>query len=343
MDGEDPPGKQALARRGTTTPVVDAPVATLGSLLCPSRDRTPRERAGGVSAPPRIDRTRPALLRALSRLAEPDPDPELCELLGLPPPPPADVCTQVFVLESHPFASVHLGPQGMLGGEASDRVAGFWRTLRLDPPPDADRLSRLLDLYAGLGAEELQSAGHRRHAVGSARAALFWEHLASWVPSYLGCVTHIGGAFYRSWATLLVEALAGEACTVPQRAQLPSALSRAAPPCDAGTRQALLDGLLAPVCSGMVVTRAELVQAGSELGLGVRLGERRYTLGALLDQDGPATLRWLASLATQWERRHQELHPDALAGVGEWWAGRARHTAGVLAAASAGATVMTPA
>lgn len=290
-----------------------------------------------MTAPPGADRTRPELLRALSRLAEPTPDPRLCELLGLPAPPPADVHTQVFVIETHPYASVHLGAQGMLGGEAADRVAGFWRTLGLDPPPDADRLTVLLDLYARLGDEELAAGGRRRHAFASARAALFWEHLASWASAYLGAVQRLGDPFYRAWAGLLVDALAAESRTVPERADLPSALAVAPPPWDTGTRSELLDGLLVPVRGGMVVTRADLVRAGRELDLGLRLGERRYTLNAFLDQDGPALLGWLGRLAAQWVLLHEELHPEGLAAVGRWWADRARHTAAVLAGASAAA------
>ena len=37
----------------------------------------------------------------------------------------------------------------MLGGEARDRIAGFWRALGLVPPPEPDHLAVMLGLYAG--------------------------------------------------------------------------------------------------------------------------------------------------------------------------------------------------
>jgi len=279
--------------------------------------------------------TRPELLRALGRLADPAPDHQLCELLGLPAPPPAHVHTEVFLLQSHPYASVHLGADGLMGGEAGARVADFWRTLGFEPPTGADRLSPLLTLYADLGEEELRSDGHRRRALASARGALAWEHLVPWVPTYLGVVVRLGDPFYGAWARLLLEALEVELSTLPERADLPRALAASPPPCDAGTRTALLESLLAPARSGIVVTRADLVEAGRDLGLAVRLGERRYTLGGLLDQDAPATLRWLGRLAAGWGEYHQGLATGPLAPVARWWASRARHTAGALTTAPA--------
>ena len=51
----------------------------------------------------------------------------------------------------------------MLGGEAADRVAGFWRALGREVPGEPDHLSALLGLYAGLAdAEARESAGAGR-------------------------------------------------------------------------------------------------------------------------------------------------------------------------------------
>ena len=59
----------------------------------------------------------------------------------------------------------------------------------------------------------------------------------------------------------------------------------------------------------------------------LRAGERRYVLRALLGQDGVATLAWLA--------QHAERTPAIeFAPIGEYWAGRARSSARLLAAAS---------
>ena len=58
------------------------------------------------------------LFRALAALAE-APGPEhvrLAELLGLPGRPDPVEFTELFVLQLYPYASVYLGPEGMLGG-----------------------------------------------------------------------------------------------------------------------------------------------------------------------------------------------------------------------------------
>lgn len=286
------------------------------------------------------------LCRALATLLGPSPDPGLCRLLELPPPPGPAAHTDVFVLETHPYASVHLGAEGMIGGEAGDRVAGFWRALGAVPPPDADHLVTLLELYAALGAEEEVAAAvrvpateRRLAALASAQAALAWEHLASWVPVHLASVERVGDPFHQAWAGLTADVLAGEVGKCAPRAELPSALALAPPPLDVGSRRGCVDALLAPVRAGMVVTRADLVRAGTHLGVGVRRGERRFTLDALLEQDAPGVLGWLSRLAAEWAELHERWHPGALRPVGQWWAGRARAAATVLeGAASAVAT-----
>ena len=65
--------------------------------------------------------------------------------IGLPAPTPDDY-TDAFVFQLYPYASVYLGAEGMIGGEARDRIAGFWRALRLTPPAEPDHLTALLGL-----------------------------------------------------------------------------------------------------------------------------------------------------------------------------------------------------
>ena len=277
--------------------------------------------------------TRPELVRALAGLAGPSPDPGVCRILGLPAPPGPAAHTDVFVLETHPYASVHLGAEGMIGGEAGDRVAGYWRAIGTVPPAEPDHLCTLLDLYAGLGAEELAlpRSDRRRAAITSARGALLWEHLASWVPVHLAAVDRVGGTFHRAWAGLAADVVVAEADTLPPRDELPSALTLGPPPLAMTSRRELVDGLLAPVRSGMVITRADLVRAGRDLGLAVRRAERRFALEGLFDQDPAGVLAWCAAFAAEWSVLHRRWHPGALEGVGRWWAGRARAAADVLA------------
>ena len=57
------------------------------------------------------------------------------QALGLPIPTPASY-TDVFVLNCPPYASTYLGPEGGIGGDAADRVAGFWRAIAVSPPAE---------------------------------------------------------------------------------------------------------------------------------------------------------------------------------------------------------------
>lgn len=281
-----------------------------------------------------IATTRPDLVRALGDAVMAPLHVEAARVLGLPPPPAMAAHTEVFVLEIHPYASVHLGAEGMIGGEAGDRVAGFWRALDLAPPAEADHLAVLLGLYARLGSEELglpPAQGRRRAAVASARAALLWEHLAPWVPAHLAAVTRVGGAFHRGWARLTGRVLHAEAAAQPERSELPSALVSAPPVVTLGSRRDLVEGVLAPACSGMVVTRADLVRLGGDLGLGVRPGERRFVLDVLLDNTPAGVLAGLAAMAQEWAELHRSWHAGPLEAIGRWWADRATAAAAVLA------------
>ena len=102
------------------------------------------------------------LFRALAVLAEPPERPEvarLAELLDLGEPPSASEYTETFVFQLYPYASVYLGAEGMLGGEARDRVAGFLSALGLAPPHEPDHLSTLLATYAQLSAPDWDDEG----------------------------------------------------------------------------------------------------------------------------------------------------------------------------------------
>ena len=76
------------------------------------------------------------LLRALAVLCEP-PAPEharVAEVLGLVQTPDGADFAHTFLFQLHPYASVYLGPEGMLGGEARERVAGLARRGPGAPP-----------------------------------------------------------------------------------------------------------------------------------------------------------------------------------------------------------------
>lgn len=274
------------------------------------------------------------LFRALAALAlAPGPEQErLALLLKLPPPPAPEEHTELFDFLFYPRAAVYLGAEGMFGGEAADRIAGFWRAAGLEPPPEPDQLCLLLVAYAVLAEREEGEAGARRVLIGEARKALLWEHLVSWLPIYLAALARIAGPHHRSWARLLDRALIAEAeaSGPPDRLPLHLRESPALPDPRAEGGEAFLAGLLAPARTGFILTRADLARGAVAHGLGLRQAERRFALRAMLGQDAKATLRWLRDEAGAWARRHAAL-PAALEPVRGHWAARAEATRCLLA------------
>jgi hypothetical protein len=271
----------------------------------------------------------PELLRALGVLCEP-PEPvhaRIAEALCLPGrADPADH-TELFGFQLVPYASVYLGAEGMLGGEAADRVAGFWRALRLTPPPEPDHLAALLGLYATLcEAERGEREPARRTLWRQARRALLWEHLLTWAVAYAWAVVSSAGRFHAAWAELLQKALLAEAAELEPLAT-PALHLRDVPglPEPGEGVGALIAAQLAPVRSGLILTRWDLGRAAGSLGLGLRMGERAFALRSMLDQDPRATLAWLAGEAATWTARHQRTE-TALGDAGRHWRERAEAT-----------------
>lgn len=256
--------------------------------------------------------TRAELLRALGVLAEP-PGPahrRLADLLGLAPATPAE-WTEAFVVQLVPHASIYLGTEGMLGGEAADRVAGFWRALRMPVPADPDHLTALLGLYSSIvDAEVAAPAGPARVLRRQARTALLHEHLLSWLPGYTHAMVDVGPPGYAAWARLLREALHREVAEVGVPDRLPAQL-REVPALDARCERIddLLDGLFSPARCGLVLARGHLAGLARDSGLGLRLGDRRRILRTLLEQDPPRVLSGLAGLARRWAARHRADEP----------------------------------
>ncbi len=268
------------------------------------------------------------LARALGALAAAPPaqTARACRALGLPAWSAAEH-TGLFVLALPPYASVYLGAEGKLGGEAADRVAGLWRALGLDPPSGADHLGMILALYAELGEAAATTGSERtRERLDRARQAVLWEHLWSWLPGYLRAAAAQDGVF-RPWADLTLRVLVAEARRSPAPARLPLAL-RAAPAPITTARSAgdLLDAVTAPARAGFILTPADVAAAAGELGLGLRRGERRFAVRAMLEQDAAATTAWLASHAGTWAAGHRRA-PAIAAGPRRWWAARSAASA----------------
>ncbi len=281
------------------------------------------------------------LLRALGVLAE-APSPKhrrLSDLLGLPGPPEGAAYADLFLMQLPPYASIYVGNEGMLGGEARDRVAGFWEALGHDPPDEPDHLSSLLGLAAALAeSERREEDPHSALLLRRSRAALLWEHLLPWLPPFLARVEELGGPFYSRWAALLQEAVRSEVLDVGTLEAAPRHLAGAASlpdPREHGAG-AFLAALFAPVRSGLILVRRDLSRAAADLGTGLRAGERTFAMKGLLSEDPGGCLDWLGAEA----RRSAAEHSVRLEGLGmirSHWVGRARSAARLLASLTEGA------
>ena len=275
------------------------------------------------------------LFRALAVFAEP-PSVEsapVARALGLGALPLASEYTEVFVFQLYPYASVYLGAEGMLGGEARDLVAGFWRALGQAPPAEPDHLSLMLALYAELSGHEANERDDaRRESWRRARVAYLWEHLLSWLPVYLSKLTESASSFYQRWGELLLDALLEEARANEAPPQLSLHLrNRAAGLVDPreGETGEFLQTLLSPARSGMILVRSDLTRAARTLELGLRVGERKYVLESLLAQDARGVLGWLAREARSWEARHRKQR-ETLGEIALAWEARAAAAAELL-------------
>jgi hypothetical protein len=267
------------------------------------------------------------LWRALGSISEiSGPHRELSRALRLPDLDPV-AQTELFILQLPPYASRYLSPDAMLGGEAADRVAGLWRVLGLTPPPEPDHLASILGLYAGLCDAEVEAGSRAEDSPPRrVREVLFWEHIATWLPQYLLQVSNLGDAAQQAWAELVLDAVAREAAILPVPNARPPASSEAPPSVGPDTPASdVIEDVLVPARSGLIVTKSALVRASVEIGAGLRLGERRYILQALLDQDPGGTLTWLCVESSAWGRTLQRL-PLSLAPVVDVWSGRAAAT-----------------
>ena len=279
------------------------------------------------------------LLRALGALAEAPAEEHgvLADVLGLPQVPGHAVYTEVFLMQLHPYASVYLGTEGMLGGEARDRVAGFWQALQQAPPAEPDHLSSLLGLSASLAeAEASERDPASARLLGRTRAALHWEHVLPWVPPFLDRIEDVGGPFYGRWASLLQEALRAELRELGALEVTPRHLIDAVPMADPRTEgaRAFLAALLAPVRSGLILLRSDLARAAEDLGLGLRSGDRAFALKSLLSQDAAALLSWLGKEAGARASSHG-VRLEGLGPIRQHWTSRASQTAELLASLAA--------
>lgn len=277
------------------------------------------------------------IFRALAVFVEP-PSPEhepVARTLDLGALPSRADHTDLFDFQLFPYASVYLGPEGMQGGEARDRIAGFWRVLELEPPNDPDHLTVLLAAYGALldQAEAAPEADAENWLHVS--SVFLHEHVLSWLPLFLAKLDAAGGEFYARWAGHLQNLLAVPELG-PVADKLPAALREAEPLPDPRQEggKAFLHGLLAPARTGFILTRDDLAGIARNCDLGRRIGERRYVLENLLGQDGRPVLSALAEFADTAGEGDLTGMPEVSA---DWWRARARSSRDLLHALAADA------
>jgi TorA maturation chaperone TorD len=275
------------------------------------------------------------LFRALAVLCEP-PTVEtarLAQVLELGAPPSADDYTELFLFQLYPYASVYLGNEGMMGGLARSLIAGFWRALNEAPPAEADHLAVMLALYARLA--EMEEEGRDQTGRANARAArkaFLWEHLLSWLPCYLSKLSDIAPPVYKAWGEILMKALLEEAERLGQQEQLPLHLRESLGLIDPREQsfEEFLQTVLTPVRGGMILTRADFVRVARKMGWGVRMGERKFILKTLFEQDAGAVFAWLEEEADVWKRRHHQ-HRKRLGEVSRAWEEKTKASAALFA------------
>ncbi len=260
---------------------------------------------------------------------------------GLGEAPTVEAHTAVLVLQCPPHAALYLGDRGMLGGDAADRVAGFWAAIGVPAPAGCDHAARLMALNAALAERERTAAGPAARAAARARGALVREHLSSWLPVWFAALADTGDPWFGAWAERAGSWLAAELGALGGSGGLaatePAALADAGPGLEgAGGVDELVDALASPVRCGMVLSTSRLREAARSAGMAVRVGERRFVLRSLLEQDTAGTLRWVSGEARRWEGRFARwAHVDPV--VGSWWQARARRTSLTLDAVGAAA------
>lgn len=273
------------------------------------------------------------IIKALGELAE-APGPEqvrTARLLGLPGEPARAEFTDLFVVQLYPYASVYLNPSGQLGGDVQDHIAGFWRAVQQPVPRDPDHIATLFSTYAQLAERaRTDSEAFVRDLAAQMRHAFLWEHIASWLAPFVARVRELGSPTYRAWATLVIDAFEAEAVQAGPPSLLPLHLRKAPPLPVRPALNDLVDVCFSPVRSGIILTRADLARCARDLGVPMRIAERRYTLATLLGQDAARVQAWLAGEASR-QADTMNTAPAPFGTIASHWQTRAHATAELMA------------
>jgi len=260
------------------------------------------------------------VLDALAEVTEnPNPHPAIIETLELEWT--TDGFTELFDFDLPPYASYYLTVGPVLGGEPvtylRDLLASYLP--RQIQPAQPDALAFLLRLVAALT---------RSDNLDRARA-IFYESLRPWMGTYARAVQTYAPPGLKRIGDLLLAVDALWRNETPPPASLPYLLRTAPevryPPTalDATTEtSALLDYLLSPVASGLILPRCALISYARHNSLGIRPGGRRFSFESLLTASPATTLNFVGEVA----RTQQRWYVDITDPIADWWATKLAQT-----------------
>jgi hypothetical protein len=215
-----------------------------------------------------------------------------------------------------------------------EHIAGFWRILHQPVPRDPDHVATLFSTYAQLTQRvENGAEPYLQELARQMRHAFLWEHIISWILPFTARVRELSSQTYGGWATLVLDALEAEAVQAGQPALLPLHLRKAPALPSNPNMSELVATLFTPACSGVILTRADITRCARDLGIEIRVAERRYTLTTLFMQEPARVRQWLASEARrQADQMHAVAEPFRM--IAGHWEQRALATATLIANAT---------
>ncbi|WP_298208681.1 molecular chaperone TorD family protein [Ferrimicrobium sp.] len=253
------------------------------------------------------------ILEAIAEVIEnPDPHPTIPEVLDLVWT--RDAFTELFDFDLPPFASYYLTIGPVLGGTPVDYLRGLLSAY-LPPelqPTQPDSLAFLLRLLAFLAEQESWERAE----------AIFYEALNPWLSTYAHAVATFAPSGLRRIGILL-----GEICetwyeAVPPVTTLPYLLRHVPEPPSEDDRKDLVDFLLSPVASGLILPRSQLIRITHQREIGMRPGGRRFSFESLLDTSPKATLAAVLESVEGQLRWYQPMDSP----VSRWWQERLTRT-----------------
>ncbi len=263
--------------------------------------------------------------------------PPLAAMLPADPDPAALAAEhhELFALQVFPYAGVYVDPGRLTGGGAADAALAAYHDVGFAPDlsaASADHLGAQLGFLAFLGRATAEQGADLR-----AQERAFLDALLSWLPPFVSAAAALPRSLWTQLTELILElaadhrrALGGEPSPTPLPAA-PDPLADA----EAGVRR-LVDYLITPAHSGVLLSRWELGRVGRRQSLPRGFGSREQTLGNLLRNAGeydciPDIARDLgAAVAAHLDRYHTFAADPLLAPFVAPWLDRAAAAARTL-------------